>query len=113
MRRTQVGPGQGCGGSRADGGKALRLKDQAQVAGAAEGGIDRIAAGQDDPIKIVERCQGLVEVEEAGGRNDLDGRDDDGDRTLIDQARSESGGLSSGTGDQDATACKRRWHGCS
>jgi len=70
--------------------------------GAAVEGFDGVGAGEEEPIVSAEAGESGVECGEGGGRDDLDGGDEDGGRAEGFEPGSEVGGLVAGSSDEDA-----------
>ena len=75
--------------------------------GAAVKGVDGVGAGEEEPVVVfaswgAEAGEGGIECGEGGGRDDLDGGDEDGGCAEGFELGGEVRGLVAGSGDEDA-----------
>ncbi len=76
--------------------------------GAAVEGFEGVGAGEEEPVVGAEAGESGVERAEGGGRNDLDGGDENGGCAEGFELRGEFGGLMARSGDEDAFVGERR-----
>ena len=102
--------GEGCGGGGSDDGNLPRSGDDAEGARSLREDRNRIGASEDEPGEARQSCEGGVEILKGGGRQEIEGGDEQGDRAVALQLGGQGGRLRSGARDEDTTASKSLGH---